>query len=121
MTVRHWSKHPRGFSKYHAQIVQLDGYVFRSRAEARYYEGLKLAKEAGALTALTVHPRYELSPVPHRVVYEADFQVTWKSGLTEVLEIKGAETAVWRVKEKLFRAKYPSLPLRIVNASRMTR
>ena len=46
--------------------------------------------------------------------YICDFEITHLDGRTELVEIKGLETPVWRIKEKLFRAIFPDRQLTVV-------
>lgn len=47
-------------NKYSAVRVKLDGHSFDSKAEARYYTGLKLLSDRGEINGLQVHPVYHL-------------------------------------------------------------
>jgi hypothetical protein len=101
--------------------TESDGYTFDSRAEAARYAQLKLAERAGAISDLRVHPVYELQAAfrdaagrRHRSIrYEADF--SYQEGGREVVEdTKGHATAVFKLKEKMFRFRYPSIDFRVV-------
>lgn len=48
------------------------------------------------------------------MTYIADFLVTDLDGSQRVIDIKGVETATFRVKLKLFQLKYPTLPIEIL-------
>lgn len=102
-------------SKYNARRVKIDGITFDSAAEARRYGELKLLEQAGHLTGLKVHPRYEIIPPvfwhgrwERAVFYEADFEYN-DSGYTFVEEVKGVRTAVYQLKRKLFLLRYPDV------------
>lgn len=43
-----------------------------------------------------------------------DFEVTFADGRTEVHEVKGAETDVWRIKSRLFQALFPYVVYRVI-------
>ncbi len=108
--------------------VTVDGHSFDSLAESRRYSELLLLEAAGQIEDLTVHPVYLLQASftdatgrRHRAIsYEGDF------GYTEVLDpqsiqgravvedVKGHRTEVFKLKEKLFRFKYPTIDFRIV-------
>ncbi len=47
-------------------------------------------------------------------VYVCDFRVVHPDGSMECLEVKGVSTPVWRLKERLFRALWPKVSLRIL-------
>ena len=92
----------------------------------RVRESLFSALEAaGAITGLEVHPRFELQPAFTdgsgkrwtAITYEADFSYT-EDGARVIEDVKGCETAVFRLKRKLFLQRYPALRLRVVRASR---
>lgn len=48
------------------------------------------------------------------MTYIADFLVTNLDDTQRVIDIKGVETSTFRVKLKLFQAKYPTLPIDIL-------
>ena len=101
-------------SKYGAVRVKIDNIWFGSGQEGRQYVILKVLHLAGEITTLIIHPRFELIPKPHRIVYEADFDVIWKDGTRQIQDVKGYPTPEFRLKEKLFRWRYPELDLRIL-------
>jgi hypothetical protein len=101
--------------KYSAVRTVIDGIAFDSKAEARYYNELKLLKKAGQIRDFTLQPRYKLvEPYKHPktgrkvqgVDYVADFLVTLPDGTQEVVDVKGVKTAVYLIKKKLFESKY---------------
>lgn len=46
--------------------------------------------------------------------YYCDFLVSFADGREEWHEVKGFETEVWRLKEKLFRAVFPMRILKVI-------
>ena len=103
-------------SKYNARRVKDDGYVFDSQAEHRRYCQLKLLESAGEIQCLAVHPRFELLPKEGKlraVRYEADFSYT-ENGVLVVEDVKGVQTAVFRLKMNMLRRRYPTVDVRIV-------
>ena len=101
-------------SKYGNKKVKIDGLTFDSKAEALYYSKLKKMHERGEILFFRVQPRYRLldgfekDGKRHRPIdYIADFEVHHKDGSIEVVDIKGYKTDVFRIKEKMFNAKYP--------------
>ena len=110
-------------SKYRNQPVTVDGYRFDSKAEARRWGELKLLHELGHIHKLTVHPRYtlldpfECKGIKYRgIVYEADFSYV-ENGVNVVEDCKGARTAVFNLKEKLFLNRYgDEIDFRVVQA-----
>lgn len=101
-------------SKYKNKKKQLDGYVFDSQLEADYYLYLKLREKAKDILFFRVKPKYLLQPAfekdgkkYNKIEYIADFEVHHLDGTIEVIDTKGYVTDVFRIKEKLFHAKYP--------------
>ena len=110
-------------NKYNARKVALDGFVFDSKAEAARYGELRTLERCGALDGLQVHPRFMLLEAfddatgeHHRpVFYEGDFAYT-DNGQHIVEDVKGVETDVFKLKRKLFLARYPEYRLIVVRA-----
>ena len=101
-------------SKYGNKKVKIDSLTFDSKAEALYYSELKIRQKTGEILFFRVQPRYRLldgfekDGKRHRPIdYIADFEIHHKDGSIEVVDIKGYKTDVFRIKEKLFNAKYP--------------
>ena len=94
-----------------------DGVTYHSRAESKYAATLDLRKRAGDVLAWERQRTYRLEVNGSLICkYVADFAV-WRDpvGHPELHEIKGRETAEWRLKEKLFRALYPDIPLIVLD------
>jgi hypothetical protein len=103
-------------SKYGAKPTTVDGIKFASLAEARRYRELKLLERAGEITALECHPRFVIWQHGKEVIrYEGDFSYA-DHGAVVVEDVKGVQTAVFRMKAKMFRAIHPEIELRIVGA-----
>jgi len=104
-------------SKYHAHPTVVDGIRFDSKAEAAKYSELLLLQGAGQIRNLEVHPVYELIPAfchngkrERRTTYEADFRYHDEVlGVQVVLDVKGVETAVFKLKRKLLLWRYPNI------------
>ena len=95
-------------SKYRNKRVELDGYTFDSKAEARRYGELKLMHQAGEIEELLVHPKFKL--VVNGVLictYTADFQYR-KNGEKVVEDVKSKPTITYsyKLKKKLMKAVY---------------
>lgn len=101
-------------NKYNAQKTVVDGIKFDSKDESDYYLHLKELKKKGKIQDFELQPKYELLPkfvnqkgktiLP--INYKADFLVTHTNGATEVIDVKGFETADFKLKKKLFEYKY---------------
>lgn len=101
-------------SKYNAKTVELDGYIFDSKLEARYYELLKEKQKNDEILFFRVQPIYQLqetfkkyNKTFRRIDYIADFEVHHLDGSIEVVDVKGVETEAFKIKRKLFEHKYP--------------
>lgn len=113
-------------SKYHAKRTEIDGYQFDSLLEAARYHQLKLLVAAGEIFGLTLHPVFELAPKKvvgieaiSAIKHELDFSYYEKAKNAKhnpliVEDVKGVKTAVWRIKYKLFRVRYPDIHYRVV-------
>ena len=108
-------------SKYNNQKTVVDGIEFDSKKEAEYYCQLKLLKKAGEIKDIGLQPRFELQPafekngVKYRpITYIADFVITNNDGTTEIVDVKGVETQVFKIKQKLFEYMYPDLSLKVI-------
>ncbi len=110
-------------SKYGNRKVDIDGYTFASEAEARRYGQLCLFVRAGEIRALKVHPKYLLQEAFtdaggkrwSAINYVADFEY-YENGQIVVEDVKGVETAVWRIKRKLFLKRHRMIELRVLPA-----
>lgn len=96
--------------KHNLDIV---GTRFDSVAEGEYYQLLLQQRQYGEIKDFECHPKFVLQDKP-RITYIADFMVTELDGSKRVVDIKGVETSTFRVKLKLFQAKYPTLPIDIL-------
>ena len=108
--------------KYGNKKPTINGITFDSMAEARYYRDLRLKKAAGYIKDFELQPRFELQPtfkkngVTHRsIVYVPDFKIYMNDGSVRIVDVKGHETAEFKIKHKLFEYKYPELHLEVVH------
>jgi hypothetical protein len=109
-------------NKYHNKKAKSqDGNVFSSKLERNRYEELRLLEMAGEIKDLVLQPEYVLlhgfrdrHGKYHRPIkYRADFG--YHEGVLPVIEeSKGYDTAVWKIKQKLFLSKYPEIELRVI-------
>jgi hypothetical protein len=110
-------------NKYHNHRVKRGELTFDSKAEAERYARLRAYQEAGHITDLQVHPTFELFPPftdrtgkkQRAIVYEADFSYI-QDGLLIVEDVKGALTEAFKLKQKMFLARYPEADLRVIKA-----
>lgn len=105
------------FNKYGVARKQdrtCDGITFASKHEMTTYQHFKLLQRAGEIKILELQPRFILIPKPNKIEYVADFRIIWADGREEIVDAKGMETPVFKLKLKLFRHFYPNLTLRLV-------
>lgn len=114
-------KAPARKNKYNNQKTIVDGIEFDSKKEADYYIHLKLLKRAGEIKDIGLQQRFVLQPgfekngVKYQpITYVADFVIVNNDGTTDVVDVKGFETQVFKIKKKLFEYKYPELSLKVV-------
>lgn len=116
MTAKQYRKRGKRKSKYGNKKVEIDGHVFDSRAEARYYKELQLRERAKDILFFKLQPRFQVMPAfekdgnKHRAIhYIADFEIHHCDGSIEVVDVKSVATItqVFRIKEKLFHKKFP--------------
>ena len=93
-------------SKYHAIPTVIDGIRFASKSEAKRYGQLKLLQMAGEIRWFTCQVPFHLGA---GVRYVSDFLIVYTDGRVEVEDVKGVETAMFRVKRRLFEAAYQPL------------
>lgn len=94
-------------SKYHSVKVEMDGFVFASKAEAHRYSELKLMEMACEISYLELQPKYPIIVNGKKIAtYIADFRYLY-CGTTPIIEdVKGVKTPVYRLKKKLVEAIY---------------
>lgn len=102
-----WRTRDSRSTKYGAIKTTVDGITFDSRAEARRFCELRLLQQAGEITGLTVHPRYELIPgavidgISEKPIrYTADFAYM-EHGKLIVEDVKGAVTRDYELRRKM--------------------
>jgi len=93
-------------SKYRAIPTLLDGIRFASKSEAKRYGQLKLLQLAGEIRWFTCQVPFHLGA---GVRYVSDFLIVYADGRVEVEDVKGVETAMFKVKRRLFEAAYQPL------------
>ena len=106
-------------TKYRAKSVVVDGKWFASKLEAGHYSLLKTLERAGQIKELELQPVYPLTcggkpvlirskgyPGGRKAKYVADLRYRDKWGAVEVVDSKGADTPVSRLKRALVEAEY---------------
>jgi len=95
-------------NKYNAVKVEVDGFIFDSKAEGRRYSELKLLERAGEIKDLRLQPKFTCA-VNGKVIchYIADFHYFDSQTQSEKIEdVKGMKTPVYKLKKRLFEALY---------------
>lgn len=102
-------------SKYLNKWVEIDGIKFQSQAEGLKYWELK---NDPSILRFELQPKFELQPAFEKdgqkiraIYYKADFEVWYKDGRHEIIDIKGFQTKEFKLKAKMFDYKYPNLIL----------
>jgi len=106
--------------KYGNRKTVVDGIKFDSQAEANRYCELKLLEKAGEINNLVLQPKFVLLSGYKKdginvrpMYYIADFTYQAKNGQV-VEDVKGVQTAVFKLKKKLFEHKYPDMSIKII-------
>jgi hypothetical protein len=87
-----------------------DNIVFHSRRECERYRVLRADLRAGIISNLKLQPRFPLIVNGEKICeYVADFSYLDLQGHPIIEDVKGARTALFIVKSKLFHAIYPDL------------
>lgn len=110
-------KAPRIRSKYGNRKTEYAGNVYDSNAEASQAMELDILKRCGRIDFHRQHPMPIMVNGKHICTLILDFWVFDHNTAKEYfVEVKGVETAVYRLKLKLLKACYPDVDLRIVRA-----
>ena len=92
--------------KYRNTKTVIDGVTFDSKKESARYSDLKLMHRAGAITDLTLQPKFDIVINGQKVCsYIADFSYV-ENGVTVVEDVKSEMTRklpTYRLKKKLMR------------------
>jgi hypothetical protein len=101
-------------SKYNAKRTEIDGITFDSKAEGDYYLHLLKLQEDGKIIDFGLQPSFTLQEgfIKNNkhfrpIVYIADFKIRHLDGTIEIIDVKGFETADFKIKRKLFEKKCP--------------
>ncbi|TYR75570.1 DUF1064 domain-containing protein [Rossellomorea vietnamensis] len=101
-------------TKYNARKKTVDGITFDSIQESQYYLHLKEKQEKGEILAFNLQPKFTLQEsfkkhgkTHRKIEYVADFEILHHDESIEIIDVKGFETADFKIKRKLFEKKYP--------------
>ena len=103
-----YPKPRRSRNKYNATKQTYKGYSYHSKAEAKYAIYLDSLLKKKEIKSWEKQKKIELYGENGSKIcnYYMDFVVEHNDGKTEYVEVKGMETATWRLKWKLFKDKY---------------
>jgi len=114
------------YSKFGNIKTTIDGILFDSKLESRFYEYAKQLKEMGKIKDFEMQVKYEIFPSFkkngkswRKIEYVADFVIHHFDETIEVIDVKGVETDVFKIKQKMFEYKYPDLVLQTVTYSKI--
>lgn len=101
-----------------------NGIIFDSIVEMRFYKEYVLPKYGSEIENYERQKKYELQPkftykgkTVRPIDYVADYVLFYSDGRVEVIDIKGFETADFKIKKKLFEYKYPELDFKCISWS----
>ncbi len=90
--------------KFHAKPTELDGIIFPSKKEAKYYSELKLRQKSGEVLFFLRQTPFHL---PGGVKYVCDFTEFLSDGSVQFVDVKGMKTDMYVVKKKIVEAIFP--------------
>jgi len=115
------SKKVKGYSKYRNNKVIVDDITFDSNKEADFYLELKIRVKAKDIKGFDLQPKFLLQDSfvkdgekIRKISYIADFLIYHINGEKTVVDVKGYETQAFKLKRKLFEAKYSDMKLLII-------
>lgn len=113
-----WIKKPETVkkNKYNAVKVWVDGISFDSQAEANFYGQLKLLLRAGAIDGFCRQARFVITEGKdgkRGTEYVTDFVIFYPDGSYRIVDVKGKETEVFKLKVKALREKYPKIKIEL--------
>ncbi|MGL5684408.1 MAG: DUF1064 domain-containing protein [Vagococcus fluvialis] len=107
------SKKDKPTNKYGAKKTVLDGHLFDSKAEAKYYYMLKMRGITNfkMQEEFILQDKFEINGKKQRAIkYKPDFTFYEDGQLVKVVDVKGKRTADFNIKAKMFMKRY-GIPL----------
>lgn len=106
-------------TKFNARKVRLDGYVFDYIDESHRYLELKMLQQLGKISSLEVHPKWPIEINGIRVCFvELDFKYLDSHEDWRHEDVKGADTAMFRLKRRMLEAAYPDITVELIRMRR---
>ena len=94
-------------NKFGAIPTTYKGIKYHSKKEAEYAKKLDLLVKAKKISSWTRQIPYPLVVNGKKIAnYIMDFEVVTNDGTRQLIEVKGYETQVWKIKWKLIQALY---------------
>lgn len=90
--------------KFNAKHTEIDGKRFPSKMEGRYYSQLLKRVEAGEILFFLRQIPFDL---PGNLTYRADFMTFLSDGSVEIIDVKGMDTPISKLKRRQVEASYP--------------
>jgi hypothetical protein len=114
MDVAEYKLLARKPNKYKAVRTTVDGFTFDSKLEATRYSQLKVLERAGEISDLKLQPAFLIEWNGTRIcVVRGDFEFV-ENGKSVVIDVKGYDNPVSKIKRKLVCAMYPHIDWRVV-------
>ncbi len=102
-------------NKYNARKTEYKGIMYDSAAEAKQAWELDVMKDNKLIMSWERQVRFPLRVNGHLICnFVVDFRVVESVRRRYLLETKGVETGIFKMKLKLFRALYPDEALHVV-------
>lgn len=105
-------------TKYNSKKVEVDGIVFDSVLESRYYLHLKERLANGEIKNFILQPSYELTPSFEKngkkvraITYKPDFLIRHLDDSMEAIDVKGFSTQASEMRKKMFDYRYQNIKL----------
>jgi hypothetical protein len=105
-------------TKFHAYKVVINNITFDSLNESRFYIKILKEQKQGLIKSFELQKRFEIIPAYiknnkkiRKAEYLADFVIHYNNGSTMVIDIKGIETDVFKLKKKLVEYMYPEITI----------
>lgn len=113
----------RANNKYNAKKVTINEITFDSINESKFYLHCLYLLNQGTITGFDLQQEFELQPayINHeghkirKISYVADFVLHYPDG-KRIIDIKGMETPVFKLKKKMFEYKYQDLTLECIRS-----
>lgn len=108
--------------KYNNKKAYIGELKFDSQLEAEYYTYLQENKDELGICKIELQvPFLLIDTIKYnghtysKIQYKRDFKVIYNNGIIEVLDTKGVETSVFRLKRRLLLERYPDINFYCVN------